>query len=92
MNNTMSRDITLKRDHHNVMSPDGTINFQQLNDKRHWDADSKIVEYQKQVYNLQINCHYLQKQLERLVTMNPEMQDLLDKKPADNAAAKLSPE
>lgn len=52
-------------------------------DKRQWDEDSKVVDYQKQVYNLQIHSHYLEKQLERLVSLNPEMRDFLDKKAAE---------
>jgi len=62
-----------------------------LQDKRNWDDDSKLVEYQKQIFNLQTNSYYLERQLERLITMNPEMQDFLDKKASENAA-KLSEE
>jgi hypothetical protein len=60
MNNSMSRDITLRRDHQSAMGPDG-IQFQSLHDKRQWDADSKLVDYQKQIYNLQTSSHFLEK-------------------------------
>lgn len=38
---------------------------------------------------MQTHSHYLEKQLDRLLSLNPEMRDFLDKKAADNAA-KLS--
>lgn len=34
---------------------------------------------------MQTHAYYLEKQLERLITMNPEMQSLLDQKAAENA-------
>ena len=66
MNNSMSRDITLRRDH-------GPDSMPGMVDKRWGEADNKSVEYQRQIYNLQTHSHYLEKQLERLLTMNPEL-------------------
>ena len=83
--NNMSRDITLRRDNLSALGPDAG------SDKRHWDNDGKVVELQKTIYNLQTNSHYLERQLERLISMNPEMQEVLDKKAAETVA-KLSEE
>ena len=82
----ISNDITLRRDQQSALGPDGLHHLTSLpGDKRHWEADSKVVEFQKQVFNLQTHAYYLEKQLERLITMNPEMQSLLDQKAAENA-------
>ena len=42
--------------------------------------DSKLIDYQKQVYSLQTHSYYLERQLERLLSLNPEMRAHLDKK------------
>ena len=46
----MSNDITLRRD--NASSHDGFLLSGAPGDKRQWDAENKLVECQKQVYNL----------------------------------------
>ena len=81
-----SRDITLRRDHLSALAPDHGYG-----DKRHWEADGKIADLQKNVYSLQTHCHYLERQLERVVQLNPEMQSVLDKKAAETVQ-KMSPD
>ena len=85
----MSNDITLRRDHQSAVGPDGGMLLLtgNANEKRQWDADQKTEELQKQIYNLQNHSYYLDRQLKRLLTINPEMQDLLDQKENE---AKLS--
>ena len=36
-------------------------------------------EYEKQIHQLQNQCYFLERQLERLLTVNPEMKQVLDK-------------
>ena len=58
-------------------------------DKRAQDYDQRLTDAQTQVYNLQQHSYYLERQLERLITINPEMQAHLDKRMAEHQA-KLS--
>ena len=60
-----------------------------LGDRRHWD-DQKLVEQYKQISNLENYVFYLEKQLDRLTTLNPELRDRLDKKPDNFDAVKPS--
>lgn len=55
-------------------------------DKRALDLDHRLTDAQAQVYNLQQHSYYLERQLERLITINPELQDQLDKRMAEHEA------
>ena len=72
-----NNDITLRRDPSGFGLDKGGTMFS--GDKRQFDTEQKIVDYQKQVYNLQNHSYYLERQLERLITINPEMQEALEK-------------
>lgn len=50
-----------------------------MGDRRQWEADQKLVEQYKQISKLENYVHYLEKQLDRIVTMNPELADETDK-------------
>ena len=52
-------------------------------DQKAHDYDQKLTDAQTQVYNLQQHAYYLERQLERLITINPEMQAHLDKRMAE---------
>jgi hypothetical protein len=36
-------------------------------------VESRLVDYQRQIYNLQTHTYFLEKQLERVLTINPEV-------------------
>lgn len=70
----LSNDVTLPRANFNDYAG-------KLGDRRNWEADQKLMEQYKQISNLENYVYYLEKQLDRLTTMNPELRDALDKKP-----------
>ena len=57
MNNQMSNDITMRRDHQSAIGPDA--GYILAGEKRQWDADQKSEELQKTIYNLQNHSYYL---------------------------------
>lgn len=90
----MSNDITLRRGQNGAGAAGGNLDLLtgKLGDKRQWESDSKLESAQKQIINLQNHSYYLERQLDRLVTMNPELQDELDKRMADRDIPNLSAE
>ena len=80
-----ANDITLRRDPSGFGLDKGGMMLL-TGDKRHFDTESKMVDYQKQVYNLQNHAYYLERQLERLITINPEMQEALNNNKRENIA------
>ena len=90
----MSNDITLRRGQNGAGAAGGNLDLLtgKLGDKRQWESDSKLESAQKQITNLQNHCYYLERQLDRLVTMNPELQDELDKRMGDRDIPNISAE
>lgn len=46
-----------------------------VGDKRQWESDQRLVEQQKELFNLQNHANHLAQQLERMISLMPELRD-----------------